>query len=117
MDKIKAHLALCNKALMVLQSIHAHLQRLELAAEEYIEFYEHSVEIYIKSPKTENAPWDVEVNLRTKYEETYEMKAHYINYDGYDMGVFRANRKDLAACLETINEIYDYRKRTDRSTD
>ena len=103
---------------MVLQCINANIQRvadaynyrISLEKEEYIEFYEHSIEIYVRCPKTNFAPYDIEVCLRTKYEETFEVKARQVGKD-----TFYETVKDFPACIKLIDNIYDNRKRTDIS--
>ena len=119
-DRIKAHIELCNKALMVLQCINAHIHRiadahnyrLRTEKEEYISFYEHSIEIYVRCPKTGFAPYDIEVCLRTKYEETFEVKAHHIEKDRLYKIV-----KDLPSCIKLIDNIYDEVQRNNGSPD
>lgn len=120
MNRIQSHIALCNKALMVLQCINANIQRVADAHNyriysekaEYIDFYEHSIEIYISCPKTDFAPYDIVICLRTKYEETFEVKARQVGKD-----TFYETVKDFPTCIKLIDKIYDDSERNNGSAD
>ena len=109
-DRIKAHIELCKQAQAVLDAIRAHIKRIADAhnyriwteKEEYIEFYEHSIEIYVRCPNTDFAPYNIKVCLRTKYEETFEVRAHHIEKD-----ILYEIVKDLPRCIKLIDKIYD----------